>query len=101
MGEALLGLKRTMYCGEPREEHIGKVVTLMGWVQRNRNAGGLSFIVLRDRTGLMQVVFTEEINKELFGNSPFVNLNVKKPYLKNISSSIMEFKFLCFYYTPF
>lgn len=66
MGEALQGLKRTMYCGEPREEHIGKTITLMGWVQRNRKLGGLEFIDLRDRTGIMQVVFGEEINKEAF-----------------------------------
>ena len=66
MGEALQGLKRTMYCGEPREEHIGKTITLMGWVQRNRKLGGLEFIDLRDRTGIMQVVFGEEINAEAF-----------------------------------
>ena len=66
MGEALQGLKRTMYCGEPREEHIGKTITLMGWVQRNRKLGGLEFIDLRDRTGIMQVVFGEEINVEAF-----------------------------------
>lgn len=66
MGEALNGLKRTMMCGEPREEHIGKKITLMGWVQRNRKLGGLEFIDLRDKTGIMQVVFGEEINAEAF-----------------------------------
>ena len=66
MGEALGGLKRTMYCGEPRESHIGQTITLMGWVQRNRKLGGLDFIDLRDREGIMQVVFGEEINAESF-----------------------------------
>ena len=66
MGEALNGLKRTMMCVEPREEHVGKKITLMGWVQRNRKLGGLDFIDLRDRTGIMQVVFGEEINAEAF-----------------------------------
>ena len=66
MGEALLGLKRTMYYGEPREEHVGQTMTLMGWVQRNRKLGGLQFIDLRDRTGIMQIVFGEEINAEAF-----------------------------------
>ena len=66
MGEALNGLKRTMMCGEPREEHVGKKITLMGWVQRNRKLGGLEFIDLRDKTGIMQVVFGEEINVEAF-----------------------------------
>lgn len=66
MGEALNGLKRTMMCGEPREEHAGKKITLMGWVQRNRKLGGLEFIDLRDKSGIMQVVFGEEINAEAF-----------------------------------
>ena len=66
MGEALGGLKRSMYCGEPRESHVGQKITLMGWVQRNRKLGGLDFIDLRDRTGIMQVVFGEEINGEAF-----------------------------------
>ncbi|WP_160692481.1 aspartate--tRNA ligase [Clostridium sp. C2-6-12] len=66
MGESLNGLKRTMMCGEPREEHVGKKITLMGWVQRNRKLGGLDFIDLRDKTGIMQVVFGEEINAEAF-----------------------------------
>lgn len=66
MGESLNGLKRTMMCGEPREEHVAKKITLMGWVQRNRKLGGLDFIDLRDKTGIMQVVFGEEINAEAF-----------------------------------
>ena len=66
MGEALNGLKRSLMCGEPRETNIGQKVTLMGWVQRNRKLGGLQFIDLRDRTGIMQIVFGEEINAESF-----------------------------------
>jgi aspartyl-tRNA synthetase len=66
MGEALKGLKRTMMCGEPRETNLGEKITLMGWVQRNRKLGGLQFIDLRDRTGIMQIVFGEEINAESF-----------------------------------
>ncbi|MEG2109294.1 MAG: aspartate--tRNA ligase [Clostridium sp.] len=66
MAEALSGLKRTMMCGEPREEHKGKKVTLMGWVQRNRKLGGLQFIDLRDRTGIMQVVFGDDVKEEVF-----------------------------------
>ena len=66
MGEALGGLKRSQMCGEPRETNVGEKITLMGWVQRNRRLGGLNFIDLRDRTGIMQIVFGEEINKEAF-----------------------------------
>jgi aspartyl-tRNA synthetase len=69
MGEALSGLKRTIMCGELRESHIGNNVTVMGWVQRKRNLGGLIFVDLRDRTGLLQVVFGEEINREAFAKA--------------------------------
>lgn len=66
MGEQLLGIKRTMMCGEARENHVGQKMTFMGWVQRKRNLGSLVFVDLRDRTGILQVVFGEEISKEAF-----------------------------------
>lgn len=66
MGEALKGLKRTVMCGELREENAGSRVTVMGWVQRRRDLGGLIFVDLRDRTGIVQVVFGEEIDKDAF-----------------------------------
>ena len=66
MAEALDGLKRTNMFGDLREAHISNTVTVMGWVQRKRNLGGLVFIDLRDRTGLLQLVFGEEINKDSF-----------------------------------
>lgn len=57
MGELLLGWKRTHYCAQPKEEDVGREVLLMGWVGAWRNLGALIFIGLRDRTGVMQVVF--------------------------------------------
>ncbi|MFU7516874.1 aspartate--tRNA ligase [Clostridium sp. HCS.1] len=66
MGEALNGLKRSLMCGEVRENNVSQKITLMGWVQRNRKLGGLQFIDLRDRTGIMQIVFGEEINAGAF-----------------------------------
>ncbi|SHK03949.1 aspartyl-tRNA synthetase [Hathewaya proteolytica DSM 3090] len=66
MGEQINGLKRTMMCGEARECNNGQKHTFMGWVQRKRNLGCLVFVDLRDRTGIVQVVFGEEINKEAF-----------------------------------
>ncbi|MGL4730102.1 MAG: aspartate--tRNA ligase [Clostridium sp.] len=72
MGEALNGLKRTIMCGELREEHVSQKVTVMGWVQRKRNLGGLVFVDLRDRTGILQVMFGDEINKEAFEKADLV-----------------------------
>ena len=86
MGESLGGLKRTMYCGEPREEHIGKKITLMGWVQRNRKLGGLEFIDLRDRSGIMQVVFGEEINAEAFEKAK----GVKPEYCIAVTGEVVK-----------
>ncbi|MGG5462552.1 aspartate--tRNA ligase [Clostridium sp. B9] len=65
MGEALNGLKRNIMCGDARESHIGQKVTVMGWVQRNRNLGGLQFIDLRDREGILQVVFHDNLGEEI------------------------------------
>jgi len=61
----LLGdLKRTDYCGDLREKDIEREVTLLGWVQRRRDLGGLIFIELRDRQGIVQVVLNPEVSPE-------------------------------------
>ena len=86
MGEALGGLKRTMMCGEPREANIGSKITLMGWVQRNRKLGGLEFIDLRDRTGIMQIVFGEEINAESFEKAK----SVKPEYCIAVTGEVVK-----------
>ena len=60
MGESMQGLHRTHRCTEVSEQNIGETVTVMGWVQKRRNLGSLIFIDLRDRSGLLQIVFDEE-----------------------------------------
>ena len=57
MGESMKGLKRTCRCAEVTTADIGKTVTLMGWVQKARNKGGIIFVDLRDRSGIMQLIF--------------------------------------------
>ena len=58
--------KRTHYCGTVRESDIGNDVCVMGWVQRQRDLGALIFIDLRDRTGIVQLAFDSETDKEIF-----------------------------------
>jgi len=60
------GLRRTTGCGNLRKADAGKKVTLMGWVQRRRDHGGLIFVDMRDRTGIVQVVFNPDAAMEAF-----------------------------------
>ena len=57
-------MKRDIYCGEVRKEHVGKDLTLNGWVARRRDLGALIFVDLRDRSGSVQVVFNPQTNEE-------------------------------------
>lgn len=60
MAESMQGLKRSHRCTEVTEANIGQTVTVMGWVQKRRNLGSLIFVDLRDRSGLLQVIFDED-----------------------------------------
>ena len=67
MAESMKGLKRSHRCAEVTKADIGSTVTLMGWVQKSRNKGGIVFVDLRDRSGIMQVIFENgEIDQEVF-----------------------------------
>ncbi len=67
MAESMKGMKRTHRCTEVTEQMIGQTVTVMGWVQKRRNLGNLIFIDLRDRSGLLQLVFdSSDVGEEGF-----------------------------------
>ena len=67
MAETMKGLKRSHGCAEVTKADIGSTVTLMGWVQKSRNKGGIVFVDLRDRSGIIQVIFENgEIDQEVF-----------------------------------
>ena len=61
MAESMVGLKRTHRCTEVSSADIGSTVTVMGWVAKRRNLGSLIFVDLRDRSGLLQILFDENI----------------------------------------
>ncbi len=76
---------RTYFCGEVTEQHIGESITLKGWVQRRRDLGGLIFIDLRDRTGIIQVVFNPEVSSEALALAE----KIRNEYVLNIVGTVI------------
>ena len=64
--DTITGFHRTNYCGDLRLSDVGKTVSVCGWVQRQRDLGGLIFVDLRDRTGLVQLSFGDSTDREIF-----------------------------------
>lgn len=79
-------MKRTCYCGEFTEEYIGKTVTACGWVQRVRDLGGLIFIDLRDRTGIIQLQFDETADKAAFDTA----FKVHSEYVLEVTGTLQK-----------
>ncbi|MET1032766.1 aspartate--tRNA ligase [Domibacillus tundrae] len=77
---------RTFYNGEMTEEHIGQEVSLKGWVQRRRDLGSVIFIDLRDRTGIMQIVFNPEISADALA----VAEKVRNEYVLDVKGTIVK-----------
>jgi aspartyl-tRNA synthetase len=69
MAESMKGLKRTHRCTELSAANVGEEVTVMGWVQKNRNKGGIIFVDLRDRSGILQIIFEqgEDLSRSVDG----------------------------------
>lgn len=80
------GLKRSHYCGDLRIEHAGRQVVLMGWVQRRRDHGGLIFVDLRDRAGLVQVVFSPDQHEDAFKKAE----GVRGEYVLAVRGTVRE-----------
>ncbi len=76
---------RTYFCGEVTEKSIGEKVTLKGWVQKRRDLGGLIFIDLRDRTGLVQVVFNPETSPEALAAAE----KIRNEYVLSVEGKIV------------
>ncbi len=88
MNDNMKGLKRTHYCGDVRglESEMGREVTVCGFVDRVRNKGGLIFIVLRDRTGLIQLSFNHNTEPEIFAKAE----SCKSEYVLMARGTVIE-----------
>ena len=72
MSDSIKGLKRTNYCANFDINNVGETVTVFGWVQRQRDLGNLIFIDLRDRTGIIQLSFNDQTDREIFAKAQSV-----------------------------
>ena len=82
--ETMAGFKRTHMCGELRKENNGEKVTLCGWVARNRKLGGLDFVTLRDRSGIIQLSFNDETDSAVFEKATML----KSEYVIAVSGTV-------------
>lgn len=86
MAESMAGLMRTHYCGTLNREHIGLEVIITGWVQVRRDHGGLIFIDLRDRTGIVQVVISPDTHLEAFKKAE----TIRGEYVLAVAGTVMK-----------
>lgn len=79
-------LKRSLYCGEVRKDRVGEELTFCGWVARRRNLGSLTFVDLRDREGILQLIFDEEKDAELYAQAA----DLGREYVIGVSGILRE-----------
>ncbi len=84
--ENMVGMHRTCGCGDVREHHSGKQLTLAGWVQRRRDHGGLIFVDLRDRSGVVQLVFSPQYGELAFHKAE----DIRNEYVVAIIGQVRE-----------
>ncbi|MGI6092203.1 MAG: aspartate--tRNA ligase [Veillonellaceae bacterium] len=82
--DTMQGLQRTNLCGELGKQHADQQVVLCGWVSRRRDHGGLIFIDLRDRSGIVQVVFSPEVDKDAFAKAE----SVRSEYVLTVRGTV-------------
>ena len=80
------GFKRTTGCGQVSAEHLGKTIDLCGWVNKRRDHGSLIFIDLRDRTGVMQLVFNPELAKKIHESAH----HLRSEYVIAVTGKVVE-----------
>ncbi|CZA07809.1 aspartyl-tRNA synthetase [Streptococcus suis] len=80
-------MKRSMYAGRVRKEHVGQEITLKGWVGRRRDLGGLIFIDLRDREGIMQLVINpESVEAEVMAKAE----SLRSEFVIEVTGTVVE-----------
>lgn len=79
-------MKRTVYCGEVRQSHEDQTVTVKGWVQKRRDLGGMIFVDLRDREGIVQVVFNGEISEEALKTAE----TIRSEYILEVTGKVVS-----------
>lgn len=85
MAESMKGLKRSHRCTEVSKQNIGETVTVMGWVQKSRNKGGIIFVDLRDRSGILQIIFEEsDVGSEGFAKA----VRLKSEYVIAVTGKV-------------
>lgn len=83
--ETMAGMKRTHMCGELSSQNKGEIVTLTGWVARNRRLGGVNFVTLRDRTGIIQLSFNDDSDRAVFEKAE----SLKSEYVIAVSGEVL------------
>lgn len=86
MGESIYGMQRTCRCSELGLANAGETVTVMGWAQKRRDLGGVIFVDLRDRSGILQVVFNSQNGEEMFAKAE----SIRSEYVLAITGQVVK-----------